>query len=242
MRKLIISLFLIPLMAYAKTYKLEGTIGGQYPIVMELEEYDDGLIGGRYAYKTTLQKYGDTECSWLDINPSYTNPRTQWTIRDCQPDVVEEWYNVNFKDRKHLSARMKNIKGKTYDVVAAVTGLAKNESMTPYYKQNVGEMVCNIDMFNDLRVKSRLINLMGNSDYNFLKEIYQTQGDIEYSKGMYWGSGFMAHQCCDPATVWAYDTDNDCYYIWIRKDDRDYWWSESGSVPYKFNELVNSRF
>ena len=75
-----------------------------------------------------------------------------------------------------------------------------------------------------------------------MTSIYQVQGGIEYTKAMYWGSGFVAHECCDPATVWAYDSDNDSFYVWIRKDGQDYWWSESGNIPFKFQELVRSRF
>lgn len=239
----IIILALLSTNASAQTvYRLEGTIGGQYPIVIELEEDDDGFISGRYAYKSTLRKNGDVECSWLMINPSYADPETQWTIRDCKPDVVEEWSNVNFNDRKHLTARMKNVRGKSYAVTATVTSQGSNENLTPYFKQHIGETVYDMDMFNYLPVKSRLIALMGNTSYSFLKKIYQTQGDIEYSKGMFYGSGFMAHQCCDPATVWAYDTHSNSFYIWIRKDDRDYWWSETGDIPIKFREIVSQRF
>lgn len=84
--------------------------------------------------------------------------------------------------------------------------------------------------------------MLGCTDYAALKEIYQTQGDMEYSKGMFCGSGYMAYQCCDPATVWAYDTYNNAFYVWIRQDGRDRWWSETGSVPIKFREIVTERF
>ena len=138
---------------------------------------------------------------------------------------------------------MKNAAGKTYDLSATVVNrYDKDASLTPYFKQHIGEMVCDFDMFNYLPVKFRLINLMGLEPYFELKDIYQTQGDMEYSKGMYWGSGYMAHQCCDPATVWAYDTHNDSFYIWIRKDGKDYWWSESGNIPLKFREIISERF
>lgn len=69
-RLLILVFVFVPIITSAKIYKLEGTIGGKFPIVVELEE-DDGFISGRYAYKSTLQKNGDVDCSWLDINPSY---------------------------------------------------------------------------------------------------------------------------------------------------------------------------
>ena len=239
---MLISAVSIAIGAFAKTYRLEGMVGGQYPIVIELEEHEDGFISGRYAYKSTLRKNGDVECSWLLINPSYNNPENQWTIRDCKPNVVEEWVNVNFNDHKHLTARMKNTKGKTYDVDANVVSRNYNKNLTTYFKQHIGDMVCDIDMFNEACVKARLINMMGDTSYAFLKKIYQTQGDIEYTKGMCLGSGYMAHQCCDPATVWAYDTDNNSFYVWIRKDGQDYWWSESGSIPIKFREIVNERF
>ena len=228
--------------ASARVYKLDGTIGSQYPIVIELQEFDEGLYSGQYAYCSTLQKNGDEKCSWLLINPSYKAPTQQWTIRDCRPEPVETWYNVKF-DGKRLTAQMKNIQGKSYDVVATVIQQARDDApLTSYYKRHIGEMVCDLDMFNYLPIKFRLINLMELESYFTLKNIYQTQGDIEYSKGMFYGSGFMAHQCCDPATVWAYDTDNNSFYIWIRMDNSDYWWSESGNIPFKFQEVVNSRF
>ncbi|MBD5367184.1 MAG: hypothetical protein HDR82_09350 [Bacteroides sp.] len=233
---------LLPFLSLAKVYKLDGMIGSKYPVVIELEEFEEGWFSGQYAYTSTLRKSGDNVCSWLLINPSYEAPETQWAIRDCKPDVVETWSNVKF-DGKHLTARMKNVKGTTYDVVATVTQQA-NESapLTSFFKQHIGEMVCDFDMFNYLPIKFRLLNMMENSSYAALKEIYQTQGDIEYSKGMFYGSGFMAHQCCDPATVWAYDTDNNSFYVWIRKDGKDYWWSETGNIPIKFREIVRERF
>lgn len=228
--------------AQSMAYKLDGKIGGQYLIVIELEKYEDGLFAGQYAYKSTLQKLGDTECSWLSINPSYGAPATQWTIRDCKPEVVETWYNVKF-DGKHLTAQMKNAKGNSCDVVATVTQQAKEDApLISFFKQHIGESVCDFDMFNYLPVKFRLINLLGNTDYAALKNIYQTQGDIEYSREMFYGSGFMAHQCCDPATIWAYDTDNNAFYIWIREDGKDRWWSETGNIPIKFREIVGVIF
>lgn len=230
-------------LAFAQTiYKLEGTIGGQYPIVIELEEFEDGLYSGWYAYKSTLRDTGDIECSWLLINPDYHNPTTKWNIRDCKPDVVGEWDNVNFKDDKHLTAKVKNTRGRIDEVSATVTYVEHKENLTAYFRQHIGEMVCDFDMFNNLTIKFRLIDLMGNTSYYLLKQIYQTQGDIEYSNGMFWAGGFMAHQCCDPATVWAYDTHNNSFYIWIKQDSRDYWWSETGNIPIKFREIVSERF
>lgn len=242
---IIIFLSLINIASFGQSvYKLEGSIGGQYPVVIELEEHDDGLFSGRYAYTSTLRKSGDKVCSWLLINPDYNEPTTKWGIRDCKPDVVETWSNVRF-DGKRLSARMKNVQGKSYDVAATVTKQANEAApLKSYYKLHIGEMVCDFDMFNYLPIKFRLINLMGIEPYFALKEIYQTQGDIEYSKGMFWGSGFMAHQCCDPDTVWAYDTDNNSFYfyVWILFNGNNRWWSESGNIPIKFREIVSERF
>lgn len=238
----VILFFLTNLLPAQTVYKLDGMIGGQYPVVIELEEFEEGLFAGRYAYQSTLRKSGDHDCSWLDINPSYHHPATEWGVRDCHLNNVETWYDVKF-DGKHLTALMKNEKGKSYNVEATVTQRAKEDaSLTTFFKQHIGEMVCDFDMFNYLPIKFRLINLLGSGYYAALKEIYQTQGDMEYSKGMFYGSGYMAHQCCDPATVWAYDTDNNAFYIWIRRDDNDRWWSETGTIPFKFREIVNERF
>lgn len=245
MNKFVISILLILIsqIAMSRTYKLEGTVGGKYPIVVELEEDDRGLFSGKYAYKSTLQKRGNLDCSWLHINPSYQNPATQWDISDCKFNPAETWYNVRFSDGKHLTAMVKNVQGNAYNVTAnVIESSAVSPSWVSHFKAHIGDSPSDFDMFTDPSIQQRWGDMMGENNFNYLVSIYQTQGGIEYAKGMYWGSAFVAHQCCDPATVWAYDADNNAFYVWIRKDDRDYWWSETGSIPLKFRELVESRF
>lgn len=232
----------ISLCSSAKIYKLEGEIGGVYSIILELEEHDDGLFSGRYAYKSTLQKEGEGECSWLLINPSYENPASQWSVRDCKLNPVETWYNIRFANGR-LTARMKNTRGKVYEIVANVTDSGQESpSMTAYFKDHLGECASDFGLLSDPSIQQRLEAMMGQGNFNNLTHIYQTQGPIEYHSGMYWASGFVAHQCCDPATLWAYDSYDNTFYVWIRKDSSEYWWSEAGSIPYKFHELVNEKF
>lgn len=131
MRRIIAGILLLclPLVAGARTYRLEGMVGGKYPVVIELEQHDDGLFSGRYAYKSTLKNNGNVDCSWLQINPSYENPTTQWTVRDCRMNPVETWYNVKFDGARRLTCRMKNVPGKVYDIVAqAATSGGGNSS------------------------------------------------------------------------------------------------------------------
>ena len=60
---------IIPFSALAQSlYKLDGKIGGKYPVVIELEEFEEGLFSGQYAYTSTLRKSGDNVYSWLLIN------------------------------------------------------------------------------------------------------------------------------------------------------------------------------
>lgn len=224
-------------------YKLNGTIGGKYIVVIELEEHEDNYISGRYAYTSTLRKNGDVECSWLSINPSYNNPETQWTIRDCKSDVEEEWFNVNFIDYKHLTARMKNNNRKSYDISATVVETRSNiERLDSYLKMHIGEYAFEFRMFDNPKIKTRLTKLLGAKNFLFFKSIYEVTISLEYNAGMVWASGFKAHQCCDPATLWAYNTHSDSFFIWIRVDERDYWWSESGIIPVEFRALVDLRF
>lgn len=227
----------------AKTYKLEGMVGGKYPIVMELEEDDNGFLSGKYAYKSTLQKNGDFTCSWLNINPDYKNGAMILYVFDCKSKQVETWHDIRFTDRKHLTAKMKNAKGLTYDISANVTQSSEvSPGWIAHFKSHLGEYASDFYMFFDPSIQDRWGTLMGEQNFDYLTNIYQTQTPIEYRNGMFWASGFVAHQCCDPVTIWAYDTANDKFYIWIRKDGRDYWWSETGTIPYHFRELVNSQY
>lgn len=233
----------ISLLALSKKYKLEGKVGDKYPIVIELEDLGDSLFSGRYAYESTLKRDGDVDCSWLRIYPNLSSPYAKWDVKDCNGKIVETWANPSFTDRKYFSARMTNINGKSYDIVATLVGQSNvNEPLTSYFRQHIGEYVSDFDMFNENRVQTRLQNLMGIFNYIALKDIYGVQVPIEYNNGMYWASGFMAHQCCDPAVIWAYDTYENSFYIWIMKEGQEYWWSETGNIPYKFREIVIERF
>ncbi|MBD5232157.1 MAG: hypothetical protein HDS66_08425 [Bacteroidales bacterium] len=234
---------LLPLLTQADVYKLNGTVDGKYPIVIELEDLGDNLFSGRYAYESTLNRDGDEDCSWLRIYPNLSTPYAKWDVTDCNGKIVETWSNPSFTGRKYFSARMTNIKGKSYDIVATLVGQSNvNEPLTSYFRQHIGEYVSDFDMFKENRVQTRLENLMGIFNYNAITDIYEVQVPIEYNNGMYWASGFMAHMCCDPAAIWAYDTYENSFYIWIRKDDQEYWWSETGKIPYKFREIVNESF
>ncbi len=228
--------------ASAGTYKLEGKIGDKYSIVIELDEFERGLFSGKNTYLSTLRNSGDVECSWLQITPDNDSPYSEWTVRDCESAWAETWYSIRFSDRKHLTARMKNAKGKYYDVVATVKEESSDSApLNVYFKQHIGDTASDFDMFNEPKIRMRLRDLLG-LNYEKLKDIYQVQDPIEYRHGMFWGSGFMAHQCCNPAAVWAYDANNNTFYIWIRDASEEYWWSESGRIPYEFQELVNETF
>lgn len=230
----------VALGAYGKTYKLEGMVGGEYPIVIELEE-NDGFLSGRYAYVSTLKKNGNFDCSWLQINPSYEHPATQLDIRDCKLNPVETWYNVSLTEGKQLTARMKNVKGKTYNITAHVTESSNaSPAMQAYFKENLGKCPSEFHMFFDPLIQDRWAEMMGQQNFDYLVSIYQTQGPVEYQKGMFYSSGFVAHQCCDPKVIWAYDSDIDAFYVWILKDSHEYWWSETGQIPLKFRELVSA--
>lgn len=233
----------LPLAALAGDLQLEGKIGDKYPIVLELAHDGSGIYSGKYAYSSTLKRDGDSPCSWLYISPDVDSPYSEWTVTDCHGKQVEKWHNVTVSDRGYLSARMTNSKGTTYDVAATVAGATTlHEPLNAYFREHLGDYTFEFNMFSESRIRKRLQELMGVADAIDLFNIIQVAQPIEYNSGMYWSSGFMAHQCCDPAAMWAYDTRNNSFYIWVRKDGSEYWWAESGEIPYEFRELVSSRF
>ncbi len=229
--------------AWGQTFDLEGKIGDRYSIVMQLAGDGSGTVCGRYAYRSTLDRDGDVPCSWLYLAPDVDSPYSKWLVTDCHGKHVETWTNVDFTDRCYLTAKMSNVKGRSYDVVAAVVNAPKLYTpLNSYFKEHIGEYMSEFKMFDDSKVKGRLQDLMGIMNVGALRDIIQVEFPVEYSKGMYWGAGFMAHQCCDPAAVWAYDTQANSFYVWVLKDGGDHWWSETGDIPLKFQELVRGAF
>lgn len=111
-------------------------------------------------------------------------------------------------------------------------------SLKSYFQQHAGDYAHEIGMLNNATVKARLTKLLGAQNFQLFKSIYQTCVPIEFRSWMYWSYGFQAHNCCDPIAVWAYDINNNAFYVWMKIDAQEYWWSDTGTVPGNFQDLV----
>lgn len=76
---------------FAYQFTLEGTVGGKYPIVIEVDRNSNGAIYGRYAYLSTLNKLGRyNSSSWLYIKPD-GDSNQMYIITDVNGKVEEHW-------------------------------------------------------------------------------------------------------------------------------------------------------
>lgn len=231
---------------YAYQITLEGKADGKYAIIVEIDRNTNGSFSGRYAYKSTINRQGrNNPATWLYIMPDYYST-TDYTITDSKGAVQEEWSNAHLSQSGNsysLSASVINSRGKTFDIQAGSSNSGSNsQSLTSLFKKNLGNYASDFNMFSNPQIVARLKNLMGAQNFNIMKGIYQTEHPIEYQNGMFYANAFVAHQCCDPATVWAYDSHNNKFYVYIIKDGREYWWSETGNTEFKFHELVENTF
>lgn len=114
-----------------------------------------------------------------------------------------------------------------------------NPEMTRFFKMQINEYPSETGLFKKGTVATRVQKLLGQR-YGDIANIYQAQVPIEFRDGMFYSFGFQAHNCCDPFLIWAYDSRCDSFYFFIRKNNRDTFFSETGKIPYEFKEIVSA--
>lgn len=251
---------LCALCASAYSFSFEGFAAGKYAIVMEVDRNPNGSITGRYAYQSTLNDRGrDNRSAWLYITPD-GNSKTNYTITDSNGKVQERWSNASFSRAdgiNYFTVNVVNAKGRSFTLNlhtlknrdSTTTGIQpspntpnaptradENTYITAYYTDHIN---CNTkDMFDYSTIAYRLDTLMGLVNYALMKELFEYSGVIQYNGRYFWDSAFRARYCCDPYVVWAYDPSTSAFYVWMRKDSQELWWSETGSIPSDFQQLV----
>lgn len=220
--------------AFGQTCRMEGTIGGRYPIVLELEEIDRHMYVGIYAYQSTLKRDGDSQEAWLRMYPEEDNERGGWSVFDYKGEYVENWYDVRIYDGQYLVARMTNTKGKSYDVEASVPGADKvYEPLKFFFKEHLGEDPSHFDAFSDYRVRERLSRLLG-TNFEVLRSFNISDYGYDSDLSMFRGEGYKPHQGLDTYAAWGYNVRRNAFYVHIFYEGQDYWWSETGEIPFEF--------
>lgn len=250
--------------AFAYRFTFEGYAAGKYAIVMEVDRNANGSITGRYAYKSTLNDRGrNNRAAWLYIAPD-GNSKTDYIITDSNGKVQEHWSNASFSRSNgvnYFTVSVRNARGRTFTInlhsttdsssssssfhiqtspntPSAASRADENTAITAYYADHINYST--EEMFDYSSIANRLDTLMGLVNYALMKELFEYNGAIQYNGRFFWDSAFRVRFCCDPYVIWAYDPSKAAFYVWMRKDSQELWWSETGQLPSDFMQLVET--
>ncbi len=127
----------------------------------------------------------------------------------------------------------------TPTVAVGEDAVAGYNNLRDYFANHIGEYAYEFGLFKNPTVKSRLINLLGEEQYNYLiNSVYQTQTPIEYNYGMFHASGFQKHMGGNPGMVWAYNPQLDAFYVYLNNNDKIQLWAGSPDGLSNFSQII----
>ena len=127
----------------------------------------------------------------------------------------------------------------TPTVGVGVNAVEGYNNLRDYLADHIGQYAYEFDLFENPTVKSRLENLLGEQEFNYLvKDVYQTQTPIEYNDGMFHASGFQKHMGGDPGMVWAYNPQLDAFYVYLNNNGKIRLWAGSPDNLADFSSVI----
>ncbi|WP_129038413.1 hypothetical protein [Chryseobacterium sp. CH21] len=110
----------------------------------------------------------------------------------------------------------------------------RKESLA-FLKEFDGKYSYEVKLLENSVLKGRLINLLGNEKYNFMKETWGVEGGIIVENSMFNASGCEQHNCDMTNFIIAVDFRKDLLYVGYRVDGEVQLFGEDNNYP---NELM----
>lgn len=121
------------------------------------------------------------------------------------------------------------------DVVAKTTKhrttkVATAKSLKSVFQSAIGKYPFEVNLFQNPKLKSRLIKLIGAQRFKFLVKNFDVQSPIEYSSWNYHSFACQAHNCGGVEFEISYNADKDCLAVRYMVDGRNQYFKEKPSV------------
>ena len=190
---------------------------------------DESIISRYNEYKSKSVTYSIQKDNWFVISDYTSNGNIFYTKTVLQNGV---FFTATFyypaKDKDKYNSVIKNIF--TNFPLKSNTSSVSN-SLSSFFSKNVGKYPSDINLLEFPLLKTRLIALVGNNNYNFIKTYFQVVTPIKLgfnkNPNLYEVSGGEEHNCMSNNTTIVYNQQLDNLTVQLIKE---------GSDPFIFQE------
>ena len=206
-----------------------GMINEKYPIVMNLAWREPSEIVGSYYYV----KNGRNYMVLKEYNSAGENTGTfegKWSLNSYS-GTFTNYKGVKMPFKLYSETTATNDSDIIFNSYQKSNTSSISNSLSSFFSKNVGKYPSDINLLEFPLLKTRLIALVGNNNYNFIKTYFQVVTPIKLgfnkNPNLYEVSGGEEHNCMSNNTTIVYNQQLDNLTVQLIKE---------GSDPFIFQE------
>lgn len=223
-------------------FEYYGMINEKYPIVMRLGWREPNEIGGSYYYvkngsNNTLELSGSMNSNdymvLKEYNSAGENTGTfegKWSL-DSYSGTFTNYKGIKMPFKLYRETTATNDSDIIFNSYQKSNTSSISNSLSSFFSKNVGKYPSDINLLEFPLLKTRLIALVGNNNYNFIKTYFQVVTPIKLgfnkNPNLYEVSGGEEHNCMSNNTTIVYNQQLDNLTVQLIKE---------GSDPFIFQE------
>ena len=164
----------------------------------------------------------------------------QTSKSDEKEKALIEKENDLLKKENELLKKEQKLNQKTIDVTTdnSIEKQSENSILDnlDFLKRLNGKYPYHVKLLDNSALAKRLIKLLGNSRYNFLKENWDVETPMEFKNNIFVASACQAHACGYTEFIIVFDFSKNVMYASIREEGNVRTYSEDGSYSQEINE------
>ena len=190
---------------------------------------DESIVSRYYKCKSKPVTYNMQKDNWFVISDYTSNGNIFYTKTVLQNGV---FFTATFyypaKDKDKYNPVIKKI-FTNFPLISDISSISN--SLSSFFRKNIGKYPSDINLLEFPLLKTRLIALVGNNNYNFIKTYFQVVTPIKLgfnkNPNLYEVSGGEEHNCMSNNTTIVYNQQLDNLTVQLIKE---------GSDPFIFQE------
>ncbi len=223
-------------------FEYYGMINEKYPIVMRLGWRKPNEIGGSYYYvkngsNNTLELSGSMNSNDYMILKEYNSAgentgtfEGKWSLNSYS-GTFTNYKGVKMPFKLYSETTATNDSDIIFNSYQKSNTSSISNSLSSFFSKNVGKYPSDINLLEFPLLKTRLIVLVGNNNYNFIKTYFQVVTPIKLgfnkNPNLYEVSGGEEHNCMSNNITIVYNQQLDNLTVQLIKE---------GSDPFIFQE------
>lgn len=223
-------------------FEYYGMINEKYPIVMDLAWREPSEIVGSYYYvkngrNNTLELSGSMNSNDYMVLKEYNSAgehtgtfEGKWNL-DSYSGTFTNYKGIKMPFKLYRETTATNDSDIIFNSYQKSNTSSISNSLSSFFSKNVGKYPSDINLLEFPLLKTRLIALVGNNNYNFIKTYFQVVTPIKLgfnkNPNLYEVSGGEEHNCMSNNTTIVYNQQLDNLTVQLIKE---------GSDPFIFQE------